>query len=315
MFGIEKPNIQCVNKADDNSFGSFVIEPLERGYGMTLGNALRRVLLSSLPGAAVTSVKIDGILHEFSTAPGVVEDIADIILNLKGLSVKMHCDEPQTIVVDAKGEGVIYASDITTGQDVEILNPDHYIATLESDGVLHMEITVAKGRGYVGADKNKTEDQPIGIIPIDSLFSPVMKVNYKVENTRVGQQTDYDKLTIDVYTDKTIAPDEAISSAAQILSDYLKLFIGLTENLPESVTLIEKEDSKKDKLLEMTIEELDLSVRSYNCLKRAGIHTAQELANRTEDEMMKVRNMGRKSLEEVVAKLEELGLSLKKSEE
>ena len=315
MFGIEKPNIQCVSKADDNSFGSFVIEPLERGYGMTLGNALRRVLLSSLPGAAVTSVKIDGILHEFSTAPGVVEDIADIILNLKGLSVKMHCDEPQTIIVDAKGEGVVYASDIATGPDVEILNPDHYIATLESDGALRMEISVAKGRGYVGADKNKREDQPIGIIPIDSLFSPVMKVNYKVENTRVGQQTDYDKLTIDVYTDKTIAPDEAISSSAQILSDYLKLFIGLTENLPESVTLIEKEDSKKDKLLEMTIEELDLSVRSYNCLKRAGIHTAQELANRTEDEMMKVRNMGRKSLEEVVAKLEELGLSLKKSEE
>ena len=315
MFGIEKPNIQCVSKADDNSFGSFVIEPLERGYGMTLGNALRRVLLSSLPGAAVTSVKIDGILHEFSTAKGVVEDIADIILNLKGLSVKMHCDEPQIIIVDAKGEGVVYASDIITGPDVEILNPDHYIATLETDGVLHMEISVAKGRGYVGADKNKKEDQPIGIIPIDSLFSPVMKVNYRVENTRVGQQTDYDKLTIDVYTDKTIAPDEAISSSAQILSDYLKLFIGLTENLPESVTLIEKEDSKKDKLLEMTIEELDLSVRSYNCLKRAGIHTAQELANRTEDEMMKVRNMGRKSLEEVMAKLDELGLSLKKSEE
>ena len=307
MFGIEKPNIQCVSKADDNSFGSFVIEPLERGYGMTLGNALRRVLLSSLPGAAVTSVKIDGILHEFSTAKGVVEDIADIILNLKGLSVKMHCDEPQIITVDAKGEGVVYASDIITGPDVEILNPDHYIATLET--------SVAKGRGYVGADKNKKEDQPIGIIPIDSLFSPVMKVNYRVENTRVGQQTDYDKLTIDVYTDKTIAPDEAISSSAQILSDYLKLFIGLTENLPESVTLIEKEDSKKDKLLEMTIEELDLSVRSYNCLKRAGIHTAQELANRTEDEMMKVRNMGRKSLEEVMAKLDELGLSLKKSEE
>jgi len=315
MFGIEKPNIQCVNKADDNSFGSFVIEPLERGYGMTLGNALRRVLLSSLPGAAVTSVKIDGILHEFSTAKGVVEDIADIILNLKGLSVKMHCDEPQTIIVDAKGEGVIYASDIVTGQDVEILNPDHYIATLESDGALRMEISVSKGRGYVSADKNKTEDQPIGIIPIDSLFSPVTRVNYKVENTRVGQQTDYDKLTIDVCTDKTIAPDEAISSAAQILSDYLNLFIGLTENLPESVTLIEKEDSKKDKLLEMTIEELDLSVRSYNCLKRAGIHTAQELANKTEEEMMKVRNMGRKSLEEVVSKMEELGLSLKKNEE
>lgn len=315
MFGIEKPNIQCVEKAEDNSFGRFVIEPLERGYGITLGNALRRVLLSSLPGAAVTAVKIDGILHEFSTAPGVVEDIADIILNLKGLSIKMHTDEPRTIIVDAKGEGVVYASDIITDQDVEILNPDHYIATLESDGVLHMEISICKGRGYVSADKNKREDQPIGLIPIDSLFSPVIKVNFTVEDTRVGQQTDYDKLTIDVLTDKTIAPDEAISSSAQILSDYLNLFIGLTESVPQEVALIEKEDSKKDKLLEMTIEELDLSVRSYNCLKRAGIHTAQELSNKTEEEMMKVRNMGRKSLEEVVAKLNELGLSLKKSEE
>ena len=246
MFGIEKPNIQCVEKAEDNSFGRFVIEPLERGYGITLGNALRRVLLSSLPGAAVTAVKIDGILHEFSTAPGVVEDIADIILNLKGLSIKMHTDEPRTIIVDAKGEGVVYASDIITDQDVEILNPDHYIATLESDGVLHMEISICKGRGYVSADKNKREDQPIGLIPIDSLFSPVIKVNFTVEDTRVGQQTDYDKLTIDVLTDKTIAPDEAISSSAQILSDYLNLFIGLTESVPQEVALIEKEDSNED---------------------------------------------------------------------
>lgn len=315
MFGIEKPNIKCIEKAEDNSYGSFVIEPLERGYGMTLGNSLRRVLLSSLPGAAVTAVKIDNILHEFSTAPGVVEDISDIIINLKGLSVKMYTDEPKTIIVDAKGEGKVYASDILADPDVEILNPDHYLATLEADGALRMEIEVAKGRGYVGADKNKREDQPIGIIPIDSLFSPVIRVDFAVEDTRVGQQTDYDKLTINVLTDKTIAPDEAISSSAQIMSDYLKLFIGLTESLPQEVTLIEKEDCKKDKLLEMTIEEFDLSVRSFNCLKRAGIHTAQELASKTEDEMMKVRNMGRKSLEEVVAKLDDLGLSLRKSEE
>lgn len=315
MFGIEKPKIQCVENAADGSYGKFVVEPLERGYGMTLGNALRRVLLSSLPGAAVTAVKIDGILHEFSTAPGVVEDITDLILNLKGLAVKMNCDEPRAVYLDARGEKVLYARDIITDPDVEILNPDHYLATLDDSGSLRMEISVAKGRGYVGADKNKKEDQPIGIIPIDSLFSPVTKVNFRVEDTRVGQQTDYDKLTIEVWTDKTIAPDEAVSASARILSDYLQLFIGLTESLPQEVTLVDKTDEKKDKLLEMTIEELDLSVRSYNCLKRAGIHTAQELANRTEDEMMKVRNLGRKSLEEVVAKLEELGLSLRKSDE
>ena len=319
MFGIEKPKIQCVEMAEDYSFGSFVIEPLERGYGTTLGNALRRVLLSSLPGAAVTSVKITGangdVLHEFSTAPGVVEDITDIILNLKGVSIKMHCDEPCTAYIEAKGEGVITAGDIKCSSDVEILNPDHYIATLDTDGVLRMELTVAKGRGYVSADKNKVDGQPIGVISIDSLFSPVIKVKFTVTNTRVGQQTDYDKLTIDVLTDKTIAPDKAISSSAQILKDYLELFVGLTETVSTEVTLIDKPDDKKDKLLEMTIEELDLSVRSYNCLKRAGIHTAQELANRTEEEMMKVRNLGRKSLEEVVLKLQELGLSLKKSEE
>ena len=315
MFGIEKPKIQCVESAEDNSYGRFVVEPLERGYGMTLGNALRRVLLSSLPGAAVTAVKIDGILHEFSTATGVVEDITDLILNIKGLSVKMNCDEPRTIYVDVKGEKTVYAADIITDPDVEILNPDHYLATLDNDGALRMEISVAKGRGYVSADKNKREDQPIGIIPIDSLFSPVVKVNFTVEDTRVGQQTDYDKLTIDVWTDKTIAPDEAISSSAHILSDYLDLFISLTETVSPEVALIDKADDKKDKLLEMTIEELDLSVRSYNCLKRAGIHTAQELANRTEEEMMKVRNLGRKSLEEVVQKLAELGLSLRSSDE
>ncbi|MBQ3286799.1 MAG: DNA-directed RNA polymerase subunit alpha [Firmicutes bacterium] len=319
MFGIEKPKIQCVKAAEDNSFGSFVIEPLERGYGTTLGNALRRVLLSSLPGAAVTSVKISGVdgdvLHEFSTTPGVVEDITDIILNLKGISVKMNCDEPRTIYVDASGECTVTAGDIKCDPEVEILNPEHYLATLDSDGVLKMEITVGKGRGYVGADKNKSEDMPIGVIPVDSLFSPIVKVRFAVTDTRVGQQTDYDKLTIDVWTDKTIAPDEAISASAQILKDYLELFVGLTEVGEPTVTLVDKKDETKEKLLEMTIEEMDLSVRSYNCLKRAGIHTVQELTNRTEEEMMKVRNLGRKSLEEVQAKLAELGLALRNSEE
>ncbi|MGI6361272.1 MAG: DNA-directed RNA polymerase subunit alpha [Bacillota bacterium] len=315
MFGIEKPKVQCVESADDNSYGKFVVEPLERGYGITLGNALRRVLLSALPGAAVTAVKIDGVLHEFSTAPGVVEDITDITLNLKGLSVKMHGDESQTIYVEAKGAGVITAADIKCPADVEILNPEHYIATLDDDGYLMMEISVGKGRGYVSAEKNKKENQPIGIIPVDSLFSPISRVNFLVEDTRVGQQTDYDKLTLEVWTDKTIAPDEAISASAHILSDYLNLFIFLSETAPPEVTLVEKEEDQKNKLLEMTIEELDFSVRSYNCLKRAGIHTTQELIQKTEDEMMKVRNLGRKSLEEVVGKLDELGLSLKSTEE
>ena len=319
MFGIEKPKIQCVKAAEDNSFGSFVIEPLERGYGTTLGNALRRVLLSSLPGAAVTSVKISGVdgdvLHEFSTTPGVVEDITDIILNLKGISVKMNCDEQRTIYVDAKGECTVTAGDIKCDPEVEILNPEHYLATLDSDGVLKMEITVGKGRGYVGADKNKSEDMPIGVIPVDSLFSPIVKVRFAVSDTRVGQQTDYDKLTLDVWTDKTIAPDEAISASAQILKDYLELFVGLTEINEPQITMLDKKDETKEKLLEMTIEEMDLSVRSYNCLKRAGIHTVQELINRTEEEMMKVRNLGRKSLEEVQAKLAELGLALRNSEE
>ncbi len=315
MFGIEKPKVQCVEMAQDNSFGKFVVEPLERGYGTTLGNALRRVLLSSLPGAAVTSVKIEGVLHEFSTTAGVIEDVTDIILNLKGLSVKMYCDEPRTIYISASGSGSVTGGDIKCDADVEILNPDHYIATLDSDGELHMSITVEKGRGYVSAEKNKKEEQPIGVIPVDSLFSPITRVSFSVEDTRVGQHTDYDKLTLEVYTDKTIAPDEAVSTAAHILSDYLNLFIGLTESYPQEVALIEKEENKKDKLLEMTIEELDLSVRSYNCLKRAGIHTTQELAQKTEEEMMKVRNLGRKSLEEVTSKLQELGLSLRKSEE
>ncbi|MEG1500764.1 MAG: DNA-directed RNA polymerase subunit alpha [Clostridiales bacterium] len=315
MFGIEKPKVQCVEMAQDKSYGKFVVEPLERGYGTTLGNALRRVLLSSLPGAAVTAVEIDGVLHEFSTAVGVVEDITDIVLNLKGLSVKLYCDEPCTIYIDAKGPGIVTAADIQCDPDVEILNENHYIATLDNDGSLRMTITVEKGRGYVSSEKNKKDDQHIGVIPIDSLFSPVTKVNFSVQDTRVGQHTDYDKLTLEIWTDMTVAPDEAISTSAHILSDYLNLFISLTESIPQEVALVEKEESNKNKLLEMTIEELDLSVRSYNCLKRAGIHTTLELAQKSEEEMMKVRNLGRKSLEEVTAKLLDLGLSLKNSEE
>ena len=319
MFGIEKPKIQCVEMKDDRSFGVFVIEPLERGYGTTLGNALRRVLLSSLPGAAVVSVKISGtegnVLHEFSTTPGVVEDITDIILNLKGLSVKMNCEEPRTIYVDAKGECTVTAADIICDPDVEVLNPEHYLATLDADGVLKMEITVAQGRSYAGADKNKRDDQPIGVITVDSLFSPVVNVKYAVSDTRVGQQTDYDKLTLEITTDKTIAPDEAIAAAAQILRNYLELFTGLTDSTPAVPAIEDPVDDTRGRLMEMTIEELDLSVRSYNCLKRAGIHTVEELANRSEEEMMKVRNLGRKSLEEVIAKLDEMGLSLRKTEE
>ncbi|MCL1872486.1 MAG: DNA-directed RNA polymerase subunit alpha [Clostridiales bacterium] len=315
MFGIEKPKIQCVEMAEDNSYGKFVVEPLERGYGTTLGNALRRVLLSSLAGAAVTAVKIDGVLHEFTTAPGVVEDITDIILNLKGLAVKLHNEESNTIYIDAKGPCVISGGDIKCGADVEILNPEHYIATLDESGEISMEISVEKGRGYVGADKNKKEGQPIGIIPVDSLFSPVLKVNFAVQDTRVGQHTDYDKLTVDIWTDRTISPDYALSTSARILSEYLNLFAVLTETPMDEIGQVEKEEGKKNKLLEMTIEELDLSVRSYNCLKRAGIHTTHELAAKTEEEMMKVRNLGRKSLEEVVAKLESLGLTLKRPDE
>jgi DNA-directed RNA polymerase subunit alpha len=301
--------------SEDKKFGKFVVEPLERGYGITLGNSLRRVLLSSLPGAAVTAVKIDGVLHEFSTIPGVVEDTTDVILALKGLSVKMHTDELRQITVDVKGPQEVLAEDIKGDADVEILNKEHHIATLDSSAHLFMEITVEKGRGYVPAEKNKKEEHVIGVIPVDSLFSPVIKVNFKVEDTRVGQETDLDKLTLDVWTDGTIAPDEAISSSAKFLTEHLKLFIGLTESISDEVTMVEKEEEKKDKLLELTIEELDLSVRSYNCLKRAGINTAQELIQRTEEDMMKVRNLGKKSLEEVEEKLAQLGLGLKKGDE
>lgn len=315
LSGMEKPKIQCVEQNEDRTYGRFVVEPLERGYGITLGNALRRVLLSSLPGAAVTSVKIDGILHEFSTIPGVFEDTTDLILNLKGLAVKMHCDEERTLYLEAQGEGEVTGRDIKCSSEVEILNPDHHIATLDETADLNMEISVDKGRGYFSAEKNKKDSQSIGVIPIDSFFSPIRKVIFHVEDTRVGQQTDFDKLTLDIWTNGSIGPDEAISASAKILGEYLKLFIGLTEDVSDEIIMTEAEEDNKDKLLEMTIEELDMSVRSYNCLKRAGINTVQELVQKTEEDMMKVRNLGRKSLEEVIEKLHELGLSLRKTED
>lgn len=315
MFGIEKPKIQCVEISEDHTHGTFVVEPLEKGYGITLGNSLRRVLLSSLPGAAVSSVQIEGVLHEFTTIPGVMEDVADIILNLKGLSVKMYGSDEQVVYIEANGPCEVTAADIRVNSDVEIMNPTHHIANLDVDGRLFMTITVNKGRGYVSAEKNKKDGQPIGIIPVDSLFSPVVKVNFRVENTRVGQHTDFDKLTLDVWTDGTLTPDEAVSTSARILTDYLQLFVCLSDTVPDEIGLIDAEEDGKDKLLEMTIDELDLSVRSSNCLHRAGINTVQELIQRSEDDMMKVRNLGRKSLEEVINKLAEMNLSLRANDD
>lgn len=315
MIEIEKPKIECVISSEDNTYGKFVVEPLERGYGITLGNALRRILLSSLPGVAVTSIKIDGVLHEFSTIPGVVEDVTEIILNIKGLSLNLHGEGPKVVYIDADGEGEVTAADIRTDADVEILNPEHKIATLSGDHKLYMELTIDRGRGYVSAEKNKHPGQPIGVIPIDSIYTPVTKVNYTVENTRVGQVTDYDKLTLEVWTNGSIKPDEASSLGAKIMSEHLNLFIDLSDNAKNAEIMVEKEETKKEKVLEMTIEELDLSVRSYNCLKRAGINTVEDLTNRTEEDMMKVRNLGRKSLEEVFNKLKALGLSLAPSED
>lgn len=315
MLEIEKPKIEIVEMNDDNTYGKFVVEPLERGYGITLGNSLRRILLSSLPGAAVTSVKIDGVLHEFSTIPGVVEDVTDIILNLKSLCLKIYGEDEKILRIETAAGGVITAGDIIHDADIEILNPELVIATLADNSRLAMEITVSKGRGYVTAERNKKGDHIIGVIPIDSAFTPVKKVNYTVENTRVGQVTDYDKLSLEVWTNGSIRPDEATSLSAKILNDHLRLFIGLTESVSDVEIMVEKEEEQKDKLLEMTIEELDLSVRSYNCLKRAGINTVEELIQRNEEDMMKVRNLGKKSLEEVINKLEELGLSLRKDDE
>ena len=319
MFDFNKPKITVEESSDDKKFGRFVVEPLERGYGTTLGNSLRRIMLSSLPGAAVSQVKIDGVLHEFSSIPGVKEDVTEIIMNLKGLAIRNNSttDEPKTAYIEYEGEGVVHASDIQVDSEVEIMNPDLVIATLSGgkDSKLYMEMTITKGRGYVSSEKGKTEDMPIGVIAVDAIYTPVERVNMKVENTRVGQQTDFDKLTLDVWTKGTTTPEEAVSLAAKVLSEHLKLFVDLTETAKSAEVMIEKEDNEKEKVLEMTIDELELSVRSYNCLKRAGINTVEELCNKTSEDMMKVRNLGRKSLEEVLAKLKELGLQLKPSDE
>ena len=319
MFEFEKPRIEIAEMAQDGTYGRFVVEPLERGYGTTLGNSLRRILLSSLPGSAVRNVKIDGGLHEFSVIPGVKEDVTEIILNLKCLAIKNTSEgnESKVAYIDVEGEGEVTAKDIKADSDIEILNPDLHIATLSGgpNSKLYMEITISKGRGYVGADKNKKEDQPIGMLPVDSIFTPVTRVNFLVENTRVGQITDYDKLTLEVWTNGTIAPDDAVSYGAKLLNEHLALFIDLSDNAKNTEILVEKEEGKKEKVLEMSIEELDLSVRSYNCLKRAGINTVEDLACKTEEEMMKVRNLGKKSLEEVLNKIAELGLSLKPSDD
>ncbi|MBQ2451108.1 MAG: DNA-directed RNA polymerase subunit alpha [Lachnospiraceae bacterium] len=318
-FDFDSPNIEVAEISEDKRYGRFIVEPLERGYGITLGNSLRRIMLASLPGAAVSQVKIDGVLHEFSSIPGVKEDVTEIIMNLKSLAIKNNCetDEVKKAIIDFEGEGVVRASDIQVDQDIEIMNPDQVIATLNGgkDSKLYMEIMISRGRGYISADKNKSEDLPIGVIAVDSIFTPVERVNVTVENTRVGQITDYDKLTLDVYTDATLAPDEAVSLAAKVLSEHLKLFINLSENAKNAEVMIEKEDDEKEKVLEMSIDELELSVRSYNCLKRAGINTVEELTNKTSEDMMKVRNLGRKSLDEVLAKLKELGLQLNPMEE
>ena len=318
MFDFERPNIEVAEISEDKKYGRFVVEPLERGYGITLGNSLRRIMLSSLPGAAVSQVKIEGVLHEFSSIPGVKEDVTEIIMNIKSLAIRYNSDtnEPKIAYIEYDGEGVVHASDIQVDQDIEILNPELVIATLNGkDTKLYMELTITKGRGYVGADKNKTEDLPIGVIAVDSIYTPVERVNVTVENTRVGQITDYDKLTLDVYTNGTLIPDEAVSLAAKVLSEHLSLFIDLSENAKTAEIMVEKEDDEKEKVLEMSIDELELSVRSYNCLKRAGINTVEELTNKTSEDMMKVRNLGRKSLEEVLAKLKELGLQLNPSDE
>ena len=310
MIEIEKPRIECQESPDDISYGKFVVEPLERGYGTTLGNSLRRVLLSSLPGTAPTSIRIAGVQHEFSTIPGVKEDVTEIVLNVKGIIARLHCDGPNTVYIEAAGECEVTAGDIKADGEVEILNPELHIASLGPDGALSMEITLAHGRGYVPADKNKSAQQVIGTIPVDSIYAPVLKVNYAVENTRVGNQTDFDKLTIEVWTDKTISARDALSLGAKILCDHFTLFTDLSDTIGNSCTVVEKEPERPDTVMKMTIEELDLSVRSFNCLKRANINTVEDLTNKTEEEMIKVRNLGRKSLEEVEHKLAMMGLSL-----
>ena len=314
MVEIEKPRIESNEKDGDISYGKYVVEPLEHGYGTTLGNALRRILLSSLPGTAVTTIKIAGVQHEFSTIPGVKEDVTQIVLNVKGITAKLHSPGTKRVYIQASGEGEVTAGDIKADGEVEILNPELHIATLSADATLNMELTLSHGRGYVPADRNKPEQTIIGVIPVDSLYSPVNRVNYTVENTRVGNMTDYDKLTLEVWTDGTISARDAVSLGAKILCDHLVLFTDLSDTVGTRSTVVEKPETQRDKVLEMTIEELDLSVRSFNCLKRANINTVEDLISKTEDEMMKVRNLGRKSLEEVMNKLNMMGLSLAKEE-
>ena len=314
MVEIEKPRIESNEKDGDISYGKYVVEPLEHGYGTTLGNALRRILLSSLPGTAVTTIKIAGVQHEFSTIPGVKEDVTQIVLNVKGITAKLHSPGTKRVDIQASGEGEVTAGDIKADGEVEILNPELHIATLSADATLNMELTLSHGRGYVPADRNKPEQTIIGVIPVDSLYSPVNRVNYTVENTRVGNMTDYDKLTLEVWTDGTISARDAVSLGAKILCDHLVLFTDLSDTVGTRSTVVEKPETQRDKVLEMTIEELDLSVRSFNCLKRANINTVEDLISKTEDEMMKVRNLGRKSLEEVINKLNMMGLSLAKEE-
>ena len=319
MLDFKEPNIKIADISEDKKYGRFVVEPLERGYGTTLGNSLRRIMLSSLPGTAVSHIRIDGVGHEFSAIPGVKEDVTEIIMNIKSLAIKINSetDEVKTAYIEASGEGVVRASDIQVDSDIEIMNPDQVIATLSGgpDCKLYIEMTIVNGRGYVSSDKNKREDLPINVIAIDSIFTPVERVNIKVENTRVGQITDYDKLTLDVFTDGTIEPSDAVSLAAKVLSDHLRSFIDLSDKSSRIQVIAAEEENSKDKVLEMNIDELELSVRSYNCLKRAGINTVEELCNRTSEDMMKVRNLGRKSLEEVLSKLKELGLSLNLGDE
>ena len=315
MIEFEKPNIKCLEIDDEKKYAKFVCEPLERGYGITIGNSLRRILLSSLPGCAIKSVKIDGAQHEFTTIPNVVEDVPEIVLNLKMVRIKMDKNEEKTLRINFEGEGEVKAGDIITDGTVEVLNPDLHIATVSKGGKLNMEMVADMGRGYNTAEKNKTQNQPIGVIAIDSIYSPVKKVNYSVENTRVGQMVDYDKLTIELWTDGSLEPYEALSLAAKVLTEHLKLFVDLSETAKNTQIMIEKEENKKEKILEMPIEELELSVRSFNCLKRSGISSVGDLANKTETDMMKVRNLGKKSLEEVIAKLHDLGLDLAKEEE
>ena len=319
MFDFEKPNIEIAEISDDKRYGRFIVEPLERGYGTTLGNSLRRIMLSSLPGAAVSQVKIEGVLHEFSSIPGAKEDVTEIIMNVKNLAIKntSSSKEPKVAYIEFEGEGVVTAGDIQVDSDIEILNPDLVIATMNggADSKLFIELTITCGRGYISADKNKNSDTPIGVIAVDSIYTPVERVNLQVQNTRVGQVTDYDKLVLDVYTDGTLEPDEAVSLAAKVLSEHLNLFIDLSENAKTAEVMIEAKEDGKEKVLEMNIDELELSVRSFNCLKRAGINTVQELTQKTPEDMMKVRNLGRKSLEEVLAKLKELSLQLSNADE